>query len=197
MKKTLLVIICLLLLSPLSIGQSAEKRKVDGYEWAQMSKEMKLGFVIGWINGGSAIVDKVPEAYVFIVYAVYLQTDPIINYPKINKITIGASKEVGVELYDLAFGQIVDMVDKVYSDPRVKTWEIHEIMPLVRGRLKEGWTEKDLDEVIAYMIKEKEHIKKLVNIKSMSQSESEKLDKEIRQLEVPKVLKALRAYKLE
>ena len=196
MKKTLLVIICLLFLFPLSIGQSAEVGKVDGYKWAQMSREMKLGFVIGWINGGSAIVDKVPLSYIFIASVVY-QTNPKINYPKINKITIGVSKEVGVELYDLAFGQIVDMVDKVYSDPRVKTWEIYDIMPLVRGRLKEGWTEKDLDEVIAYMIKEKEHIKKLDNIESMSQSESEKLDKEIRQLEVPKVLKVLRAYQFE
>ena len=47
----------------------------------------------------------------------------------------------------------------MYSDPRVKHWDIVDIMPLVRGRLKEGWTEKDLDEVIAYYIKYKERMK--------------------------------------
>ena len=89
------------------------------------------------------------------------------------------------------------MIDKVYSDPRVKTWEIDDVMPLVMGRLKEGWTEKDLDEVIAFIIKEREFYKKDVNFKN--ESESQKWLKEYEELRSvePKVLKALRAYKFE
>ena len=201
MKKVLLGIICLLLLFPLSIGNSAEGGKVDGYDWAQMSRERKLGFVMGWIKGGEVMTGEIPFAYItyffFPKHSRKVITTGIPSYPTIKEIAEGASTEMGIELYDLAIGQIVDVIDKVFSDPRVKTWEIHEVMPLVRGRLKEGWTEKDLDGVIAYMIKEKDRLKKWVNFDSLSQSEREKLEKETRQLEEPKVLKALRAYRLE
>ena len=109
----------------------------------------------------------------------------------------GISKENGLEVEDLTLNQIVDTIDKMYSDPRVKTWEIREIMPLVTGRLKEGWTERDLDEVIAYLIKEREHVKKYRNYDSLSKSEKKKLEEEATSLVEPKVLKALKAYLYE
>ena len=56
MKKVLLVIICLLLLSPLSTGHSAEKMKpIDAYAWQKCNFNEKLGFVLGWYEASVVI----------------------------------------------------------------------------------------------------------------------------------------------
>ena len=58
MKKTLLVIICLLLLYPLSIGESSEDWIVDGYKWAKMPRSWKVGFIDGWLEGGRVVLQQ-------------------------------------------------------------------------------------------------------------------------------------------
>jgi len=209
-KNKILFALCLyFFLIPSSIGKA-----LDAYEWAEMPRSLKFSFVKGWWHAGSVMFYEIPVAIRMSVISrkewVIGTTDDeykkiwrIVN--KIAKNSEGVLKEKGLELFDLTIGQIVDTIDKVYSDPRVKTWEIAEIMPLVRGRLKEGWTEKDLDEVIAYLIRDKEILKKMENYESRKQTESEewkksqweKFGEEIRSLEEPKVLKALRAYKFE
>lgn len=200
MKMALFTIICLLLLCPPSIGHSEERIKVDGYKWNEwgksgdLGKSLKIGFVVGWAECSSLVIGNIPD---YITYATILG---IITEEKLKthqKIVEAFSKEKGLELWGVTPGQVVDMIDKVYSDPRVKTWEISDIMPLVRGRLREGWTEKDLDEVIAYVIKEREFYKKYGN--SKNGSEAEKYRKESWELssEEPKVLKKLRAYRFQ
>ena len=206
MKKTLLVIVCLLLLLPVvSIG---EPFTLDGYKWDEWGKSgdsgksLKLGFAMGWVESGKLL------DYGLLVFIAHIRSEewrkglrklepafpPLQNTQNIVNSFL---KEKGLYLPNVTCGQIVDVIDKVYSDPRVKTWEIDDVMPLVMGRLKEGWTEKDLDEVIAFIIKEREFYKKDVNFKN--ESESQKWLKEYEELRSvePKVLKALRAYKFE
>ena len=40
-------------------------------------------------------------------------------------------KQTGIGFPGVAMGQILGMTDQVYSDPRVRNWEISKIMPLV------------------------------------------------------------------
>jgi len=199
MKKVLLVIIYLFFQFQLSIGHSAEEYKMDGYRWESWNFVKKLGFVEGWLTGYESIHLWLPQ----ILIGVARREEKIIGskkYPDIDFLfntADGLLRERGFDLYDVTFGQIIDMIDKLYSDPRVKTWPVNKIMPLVRGRLKGGWTEKDLDEVIAFWIKGTELSGR--SDSSMSKPEREKLNKQVDELllEEPKVLKALRAYRLE
>jgi len=62
----------------------------------------------------------------------------------------------GIRLGGVTIGQIVDTIDKIYSDPRVTLMDITEVMPLVSGRLIRCWTEKELDEIIAINVKLKQ-----------------------------------------
>ena len=199
MKRALFVIVCLLMLLPLSIGQSAEKSVVDGYEWNIWNRSEKTGFAMGWVTSGKLL------DHGLLVFILHIRSEEWRKglrklepaFPPPQNIVNSFLKEKGLDLSGVTFGQVVDVIDKVYSDPRVKTWEIDDVMPLVMGRLKEGWTEKDLDEVIAFIIKEREFYKKDVNFKN--ESESQKWLKEYEELRSvePKVLKALRAYKFE
>jgi len=192
MKKKLLLVFCLcFLLLPLSLGNAEEGLKLDGYLWPNMPKLWRLGFVKGWTYGSGIAIDGIP----FFVTAF---NEKIIDRERYVKLIKGFGKEKGLlELDELSSAQIISTIDKIYSNPKVKQWEIHEVMPLVRGRLKEGWTERDLDDVIAYLIKEKELLKKAENYKSMGESERKKFEEEIKSLVEPKVLKALRAYRFE
>jgi len=191
-----LMIFCTVLLFVIpsqSIGDM-KTRVLDGYYWSKQSFLWKLGFVEGWIEAG-ILLEELPIAVLNLVPQEGSSIKEIgrqVQYQR--KIAKGFSKEKGVELYDLTFDQIVDTIDRVYSDPRVKTWEINEIMPLIRGRLKEGWTEKDQDEVIAYKIKEREFSKKFEKFDLMSESEKEKTLKEFRSLKKTKVLELLETY---
>jgi len=205
MKSKFLLVFFLCFLSlPLSIGNAGEEKfKLDGYKWAEMSRQFKLGFVEGWLRGG-VVASVTPVFAALDLFSKEISRLSIEEFEKLKERTMdivrGCSKEKGLGLFDITYGQIVDTIDKVYTDPRVKTWEIEEIMPLVGGRLKEGWTEKDLDEVISYLIKQKEFSKKWekwVNYRSMSESERKKFLEEVSSLEEPKVLKALRSYRFE
>jgi len=130
---------------------------LDGYQWDRRTELWKVGFVIGWLWGGENVM-----RFPFVLFDSENQLSESARLlPKWDRLAEGFSKQAGLELYGIPFIQIIRMIDKVYSDPRVKHWNIGEIMPLVRGRLKEGWTEKDLDEVIAYYIKYNERQKML------------------------------------
>jgi hypothetical protein len=161
----------------------------------------KLGFVRGWLECGSLIYTAIPSAFAFRILKDCPSREagkPIIT--KLIRIASGFQKESGLEFSGLTLGQVVDTIDKVYSDPRVKNWEIYTIMPLVRGRLKEGWTEKDLDEVIAYQIKYNELQRKREDISSMpdkSKWENYQKEQDILFKNEPKVLKALQSYEWE
>lgn len=138
------------------IGATQTKELVmDGYQWDRGTELWKVGFVTGWIIGGERV-----RGLSGVIYESENQLSERVRlWPKWERLAEGFSKQAGLELLGIPFIQIVRMVDKVYSDPRVKHWYIADIMPLVRGRLKEGWTERDLDQVIAYYIKYNERMK--------------------------------------
>jgi len=96
-------------------------------------------------------------------------------------------KNSGVGIYDINTDQVANCIDQIYSDPRVKHWKIRKIMPIVRGRLKEGWTLRDIDEVISYRIRESGLVEKLKS-KNLSDEERDKAKREFESLKRPKVL---------
>lgn len=194
MKKKLLFILCsYFLFFSFSIGIAEERwSKIDGYKWAEMNECEKLGFLKGWSYAANEVITYMP-----LIIPIAKRDFKIgeegrsENVDKHQEIIDGFSKEWGLELGGLTFGQMRDSIKMVYSDPRVKTWEIEKIMPFVRGRLKGGWTEKDLDEVIAYYIKLQEVFEELRKSKKViSVDEAEKAG-----LPVPKLLRALRKYR--
>ena len=80
---------------------------------------------------------------------------PVENWNESMKIAdaqIENYREEGVLFGGVTIGQIVGTINLIYSDPRTKTMEIIDIMPFVSGRLIQGWTKKELDEVIAITI---------------------------------------------
>jgi hypothetical protein len=124
------------------------------------------------------------------INAILWNKKPIsIDSKKYREIADGALREKGMELDYLSIVQITETTNKICSDPRVKYWWIKNVMPIVRGRLKEGWTDKDVDEVIAYYVK-------LYGLSSRKLTQNE-WSEEYRSLELnkPKALKALEAYK--
>jgi hypothetical protein len=111
----------------------------------------------------------------------------------------------GLGLEDFTLGQILGTISKIYSDPRVKKWEITRIMPIVYGRLSKGWTEREVDEVIAFYIKFSDFNERFKNILSRdilsrdifkSETERDKYFEEYYSLmeKKPEVLKALEEY---
>jgi hypothetical protein len=92
--------------------------------------------------------------------------------------------------YVTPIDSIIETINQAYSDPRVRDWEITGIMPMVRGRLIEGWTLNDLDEVISYRIRMKEIDKKLES-PNLSGEDKRKLFNQKNELVLnrPKVLK--------
>lgn len=197
MKKKFLIALCFyLLLYPLSTGGSEEKKEyvLDGYEWANFTAFEKIGFVKGWIAGGTAAFGALFNASFAMEHSGLLNRETF--YQRLEIID-SAMKENGVELDFITFGQIVETIDSIYSDPRVKQWEILKIMPIVRGRLKVGWTQKDVDEVIAYYVKYNEWKKKFENFSTMNEIQRKKVLEEDRSIESskPKVLKVLESYK--
>ena len=201
MKKTLLVIICLLLLYPLSIGESSEDWIVDGYKWAKMPRSWKVGFIDGWLEGGRVVLQQLEGDFYhyFIMKGHYQEYKNIGGSLTFNRLVQRFLKQRGFELYFLSIGQIVDMIDKIYSDPRTRQREIREIIILARGRLKEGWTERDLDAVIAYGVKYREWERKWGDSLSLGESDSMKKNKEFDSLKekMPKVLKSWWADEFE
>jgi hypothetical protein len=159
MKKNLLIaFVFIILLYPLSNGSSEEKKYyvLDGYEWAKMSGLEKLGFVKGWLQADGAIFHAMSGLYLDPFRPERMKnpdkfTDCLVS--KCWDIVLKAMQAEGLGLEDFTLGQILGTISKIYSDPRVKKWEITKIMPIVYGRLSKGWTEREVDEVIAFYIK--------------------------------------------
>jgi hypothetical protein len=200
MKKGILLVICLLLLSPLSISESSEDWVVDGYKWSKMPRMWKFGYIEGWLESGRVVMQLPSEFFEY-----FIRKDHYQKYENIggnlvfNRIIHHFLKLRGFELYFLTADQTVDMIDKIYSDPRTEQWEIRGVMPLARGMLKEGWTEKDLNEVIAYCVKFREWERRWGDSLSLGESDMKKKIKEFDSLrkKVPKVLKSRETYEFE
>jgi len=69
-------------------------------------------------------------------------------------------------------------------------------MPIVRGRFKKGWTEKQVDEVMAYYIRRHDLLEKYKNLSHKSEGERKKLSEEFKSLNssMPEILKTLEDY---
>ncbi|GEM_PF-5138384 len=183
---------------------------MDGYTWVNQRAAVKTWFVAGWLQASVPVTISLPIDFCNALRESFIENmakeieqrsmDPseIIRNEDCEKTIRNFSKAKGFDLLDdsTKIEQIVEAIDKIYSDPRVKTWEIFDVMPLVRGRLKGGWTEKDLDDVIAYKIKSREiYKKKIVDIgKNTSEAERNEMRKEIIALKKPKVLLDLEEY---
>jgi hypothetical protein len=202
MKRNLLILFCFcFLVYPLSnAGSEGEKGdEFNGYEWNRISKLEKIGFIQGWYEAGvSALVS-------IVALEVKEQLKGIMDYPKTSrennfsehaKIIREALEAKGLELDGLTFGQIILTIDKIYSDPRVMKWSIKQIMPIVRGRFKKGWTEKQVDEVMAYYIRRHDLLEKYKNLSHKSEGERKKLSEEFKSLNssMPEILKTLEDY---
>ena len=144
MKKKIIVAlgICFLL-SSLAIGNASGQERLNSYEWSKKDDWFKMGFISGWFMGIEIVLGE-------------LNSSQKVDYYKLKSGELNRDqmeKNVGHFTGSMTTGQILGMIDKIYSDPRTKNWEIWRIMPLVRGRLIEGWTERDLDEAISFLIK--------------------------------------------
>ncbi len=143
MKKKFIVIlgVCFFLF-PLSIGNTGEGLVIDGSNWERMSSSTKLYFVLGWVKSGKGARDSL------MIYKDDFNES-------IKNVNAQAQQfiEEGILLGGVTPGQVIDTINIIYSDPRVKMMDITEIMPLVSGRLIQGWTNRELDEVIALIVK--------------------------------------------
>lgn len=153
MKKKLLVLFCFLAFhSSVSAGEFPD---INGYDWLGMSESEKMSFFAGWINGSKSGMKTMFSVALYRCGAIAGKTFNDSQY-NLKEMSDAASQAGGFDLgAPLTAGQIIKTINKIYSDPRVKTWDIGKIMPFVRGRLVGGWTKKDLEEVIAYESKTK------------------------------------------
>ena len=148
MKRSFLIAFVFILSLYSFFGGISEGKELDGFEWARMNVLEKAYFIRGWIQGG---MDLYLNVYFDTLLINFANVDP--NLQKCvgitDKISKGVLERNGNDIYDFTTIQIVETVDTIYSDARVKLWNISKIMPIVKGRLKGGWTVKDVDEVIA------------------------------------------------
>lgn len=130
---------------------------IDGYEWQKLPDINKLGFIIGWSKCAEQIFqDRFLINYFYAINQKVSDPSKILDKSTLTKLFNAYLKSKGMDFFGKTYGQIKDTIDQIYQDPRVKNWRIQEIMPLARGRLQEGWSLKELDEVISWLIKNKE-----------------------------------------
>ena len=141
-KKDFIIISLCILLFLVSTGNAGEGFKVDGNDWKQWSEGSKLYFVLGWLKCGKAAWDTLPLDF--------NKWDEAMEF---SKNTGEFYRNAGVLIGGVTIRQVIDTINIIYSDPRVNMMDITEIMPLVTGRLTQGWTLKELDEVIALMVR--------------------------------------------
>lgn len=188
MKIFLALFIIFLLHSFPQIGNTQWLR-ISGSGWSKVSQEFKIRLATGWVAAGTCgevFVSELNRNLDELSKTDLDRKDKLDSLRRsYNRAVFG--KYFGI-ITDVAPKQVVDTIDRIYLDPRVQGWDLTEIMPLVRGRLQDGLTSKDLDEVISYEIKIKEIEKKLKL--PTSEVEKEKLIKEEVELKLsqPKVL---------
>jgi hypothetical protein len=137
MKRVFFLLVLLLV-----CGKNIFAVEINGDNWNNYPPEWKLGFVQGWMEGGSYNTGEFAQEV--ILNATKENTKEL---PKLVNIFY---KKSGLNLLKTTFRKIINEIDILYLDPRLKKWGFSEIMPLVRGRVEGKLTEKDIDEVIAY-----------------------------------------------
>ena len=158
-------IVCFILF--LQANCNAAGISVDGYEWQKWSHGIKIGFVNGWVLCGKAASDGL------LIYMGKNSKDLNKSIDDVNRQT-ESFKDEGILIGGVTLGQVTDTIDKIYSDARVMDMDTAKIMPLVSGRLIQGWTKKELDEVIAFNVKLKqcERTEKEQTIETMKQEKT-------------------------
>jgi len=166
-KKILVISILCLIFFFRANCNAAEGLSINGYEWQKWSNTSKIAFVKGWVVCGKEATDNL------IIYPGKNGEDFNKSIDDVNRQT-EVFKDEGVFIGGVTLGQVRDTIDKIYSDARVMDLDIAKIMPLVSGRLIQGWTEKELDEVIAFNVKLKqcEGTEKEQTIKAMKQGKT-------------------------
>lgn len=139
---SMLIFVVIFSIYPLSTGITGEGFIIDGNEWETMSEGLKISFVSGWIKCGKAASDN--------LFFYVNNWDESMKYLNLQNRVF---KEQGISLAGVTVGQVLSTVNIMYSDPRLKIIDIQEIMPLVSGRLIQGWTERELDEVVSIKVK--------------------------------------------
>ena len=140
---------------------------IDGYLWTNLPPLSKTAFVLGWLGASNKVVESMPLFIVGVLWKDKEGEKPFEDWEqteKYEKISKRWAKRYGADLSEFSIDQVVKTIDKIYEDQRVKKWGIQDIMELVGGRLREGWTEKDLDEVIGYSIKLRDVLKECKKI---------------------------------
>ena len=148
MKRITIIVFCLVLWSV----AKADEERLDGYRWSEGSLSYKLGLVRGMclgVNTGANWIE-----FEQIKGKIYKNnTEAVKGKEEAEMKAKRFKEEKGFDLEGITYGQIISTIDEVYLDERVKNWSVIEVMPLVQGRLKKGWTKQDLDEVVAYKIR--------------------------------------------
>ena len=148
MKRITIIVFCLVLWSL----ANADEGKLDGYRWSEGSFSYKLGLVRGMYLGVNAGANWIE--FEQIKGKVYKNSTEAAKGKEEAEMKAKRFKEEkGFDLEEITYGQMINTIDEVYFDERVKNWSVIEVMPLVQGRLKKGWTKQDLDEVVAYKIR--------------------------------------------
>ncbi|MEK6776535.1 MAG: hypothetical protein AABY87_06600 [bacterium] len=143
MKKNLLIILlCAFPYSLYPIDNMEADINIYGSDWQKWSESSKIFFVEGWVKCGDAASGNL-----------ILYMDKLKESIELSNSQNKEFENAGVLLRDVTIGQIVDTINEIYSDYRVTTTEITEIMPLVAGRLIQGWTVAGLDGLIAINVK--------------------------------------------
>jgi len=175
MKRILLILVLCLVIQGAGIAEA-----IDGFTWTNLSSSQKVGFVMGWVSASNWVI---PRFLVALTGDKELFEQISRFGPQMGRINERFQKTEGIDFKGVTYIQIAEVVDQIYGDARVKQWEIGEIMPIARGRLKEGWTEKDVDEVIAYQLKMNE-----VTARWMKGANKSEMDKAMREIRKPRVL---------
>jgi hypothetical protein len=144
-KKALVISIVCFSLFLRANGNTTGGISINGYEWQKWPTGSKIAFVQGWAICGETAQGN-------FVINVDKWDESIKDY----KVQVESFKDTGVLLSGVTIGQTIDTIDKIYSDPRVKTMDIAKVMSFVSGRLIGGWTENELDAVIAITVRLKQ-----------------------------------------
>ena len=192
MRRAILIVISF---SVISFYSTRNVQAIDGYLWTNLPPLCKTAFVLGWVEASNEAVESMPLFIVGVLRKDKEGEKPFEDWEqteKYKKISERWAKRCGADLSEFGIDQVVKTINKIYEDQRVKKWGIQDIMELVGGRLREGWTEKDLDEVIGYKIKLRDVYKRMQENMSKKEGEKVNLYHEWKSLDdLPNALKAL------
>jgi hypothetical protein len=163
---------------------SAAESVLDCRKWTEAPEWFKVGYVQGWTAAGHKANETLRNILTTITFEAVKSHIKSTLPEELIKTSLEDSDH---EFPNIVVSQIIGGIAKVCADPRVQSWSIYSVMPLVKGRLKEGWTERDLDEVIAYHVKTRNFAEKIERISNAS--EKMKLLEEWMSLDRPKAIR--------